>query len=104
MREEEAFVAFVAILCGSGLAWAVIRHVSAARGSKSPSSATWSLAATRLRKSSPSSNPIATAAGARVIPIFLQPNQFVSRPIGSRHTPCAVAYGLAHDYVSPLAI
>jgi hypothetical protein len=29
MREEEAFVAFVAILCGSGLTWAVIRHCSA---------------------------------------------------------------------------
>jgi hypothetical protein len=28
MREEEAFIAFVAILCGSGLAWAVIRHCS----------------------------------------------------------------------------
>jgi hypothetical protein len=28
MREEEAFVAFVVILCGSGLAWAVIRHLS----------------------------------------------------------------------------
>jgi len=28
MREEEAFIAFVAILCGAGLCWAVIRHCS----------------------------------------------------------------------------
>jgi hypothetical protein len=28
MREEEAFIAFIAILCGSGLCWAVIRHIS----------------------------------------------------------------------------
>ena len=30
MREEEAFVAVIAILCGSGLCWALIRHCSAA--------------------------------------------------------------------------
>ena len=28
MREEEAFVAFVAMLCGSALCWALIRHCS----------------------------------------------------------------------------
>jgi hypothetical protein len=28
MREEEALVAVIAILCGSGLCWAVIRHCS----------------------------------------------------------------------------
>jgi hypothetical protein len=26
MREEEAFVAVVAILCGAGFGWAVVRH------------------------------------------------------------------------------
>ena len=27
MREEEAFIAFVAILCGSGVCWAVVRQI-----------------------------------------------------------------------------
>ena len=30
MREEEAFVAVIAILCGTGIAWAIVRHCSAA--------------------------------------------------------------------------
>ena len=30
MHEGEAFVAVVAILCGAGVAWAVVRHTSAA--------------------------------------------------------------------------
>jgi hypothetical protein len=30
MREEEAFVAVVAILCGTGISWAIVRHCSAA--------------------------------------------------------------------------
>ena len=30
MREEEAFVAVIAILCGTGIGWAVVRHCSAA--------------------------------------------------------------------------
>lgn len=30
MREEEAFVAVVAILCATGFGWAVVRHCSAA--------------------------------------------------------------------------
>ena len=30
MREEEAFVAVIAILCGTGVVWAIVRHCSAA--------------------------------------------------------------------------
>jgi hypothetical protein len=30
MREEEAFVAVIAILCGSCIAWAIVRHCTSA--------------------------------------------------------------------------